>query len=79
MGRNSTGGRTELHIIWNDNLTIERYADETLRFHVVPYVVAFTDSINLIYDKSRPPYSLTCGEHAFNGNNTTYDVVNMIS
>ncbi|GFV54914.1 hypothetical protein TNCV_758641 [Trichonephila clavipes] len=44
----STGGRTELHIILNDNLRVQRYADEILRPYVVPY-----NSFLLMLDNGR--------------------------
>ncbi|GFW41574.1 DUF4817 domain-containing protein [Trichonephila clavipes] len=34
------GRRTDLHIIRNDNLTAQRYADEILRLHAIPYTAA---------------------------------------
>lgn len=50
----SIGGRTDLHIIRNGNLTAQRYADEILRPHVVPYAAAIGDSFLLMHDNARP-------------------------
>ncbi|GFX86340.1 transposable element Tcb2 transposase [Trichonephila clavipes] len=50
----SIGGRTDLHIIRNGTLTGQRYADEILRHHVIPYAGAIRDSFVFQDDNARP-------------------------
>ncbi|GFW20479.1 transposable element Tcb2 transposase [Trichonephila clavipes] len=50
----SIGGRTDLHIIRNGTLTGQRYADEILRPHVIPYAGAIRDSFVFQDDNARP-------------------------
>ncbi|GFW17106.1 transposable element Tcb2 transposase [Trichonephila clavipes] len=50
----SIGGRTDLHIIRNGTLTGQRYADEILRPHVIPYTGAIGDSFVFQDDNARP-------------------------
>ncbi|GFV30791.1 transposable element Tcb2 transposase [Trichonephila clavipes] len=50
----SIGGRTDLHIIGNGTLTRQRYADEILRPHVIPYAGAIGDSFVFQDDNARP-------------------------
>ncbi|GFX09752.1 hypothetical protein TNCV_653511 [Trichonephila clavipes] len=46
----------DLHIIRNVNLIVQRYANEILRHHVIPWAVAIGDSFILIQDyASHPP------------------------
>ncbi|GFV08260.1 DDE_3 domain-containing protein [Trichonephila clavipes] len=46
-------GRTDLHIIWNSNLTAQRYANEILRPHIVPYDAIVRDSYLFMQDNAR--------------------------
>ncbi|GFW00588.1 cubilin [Trichonephila clavipes] len=50
----SIGGRTDLHMIRNGTLTGQRYADEILRLHVIPYAGAIGDSFVFQDDNTRP-------------------------
>ncbi|GFX17901.1 hypothetical protein TNCV_2293491 [Trichonephila clavipes] len=47
------GGRTELHIIRNSNLTIQRYANEILRPQVIPHAAGFDGSHLLMQDNAK--------------------------
>ena len=49
----STGGKTDLVIV-DGNLTSQRYVDEILRPHVVPYAGAIGESFILQDDNARP-------------------------
>lgn len=48
----SLGGRADLHVTWNGNLTVQRYADELLR-HVIPYAAVIRNSFVFPLGKSR--------------------------
>ncbi|GFX39238.1 hypothetical protein TNCV_3859631 [Trichonephila clavipes] len=48
----SVSGRTDLHVIRNGNLMAERYANQILRPHVIPYAAAIVDSFHLMQDIS---------------------------
>ncbi|GFV32136.1 hypothetical protein TNCV_1674251 [Trichonephila clavipes] len=46
------GGRIDLNIIRNGNLTAQRYANEILRSHVIPYAATIGDSFLLMQNKA---------------------------
>ena len=50
----STGGCMDLHIIRNSTLTARWYADEILRPHGIPYVIAMGDFFVFQHDNARP-------------------------
>ncbi|GFW43885.1 transposable element Tcb1 transposase [Trichonephila clavipes] len=50
----SIGGRMDLHIIRNGTLMGQRYADEILRPHVIPYAGAIGESFVFQGDNARP-------------------------
>ena len=45
--------RMDLYLIRNGILKAQWYADETLRFHVVPYTAAIGNSFLLMQDNTR--------------------------
>lgn len=49
----SIGGHTDLHIIWNDTLTVQPYADEILRLYVVHYAAVVGYSCLLMHNNAR--------------------------
>ena len=49
----SIGRRIDLHIFQNDILMVQRYADEILSSHVIPYAAAIGDSFVFLHDIAR--------------------------
>lgn len=49
----SIGGFTDEHIIQNNTLTVQMYADEILRSHVVPYTAAIGNFFMLMQENAR--------------------------
>ena len=50
----SIGRRIDLHIFQNDILMVQRYADEILSSHVIPYAAAIGDSFVFQHDNAKP-------------------------
>ncbi|GFV41904.1 transposable element Tc1 transposase [Trichonephila clavipes] len=48
-----TGIFIDMHIIWKGNLIAQRYTDEILRLHVIPYATAVGDLFRLMQDDAR--------------------------